>query len=136
MSVPTQFILRGLASEEPVVAGVYPMPTIDWNKVKTAAEAGVSDPVLLQTRGYTFNLKPETAQHIGNGYARVPEAKLGAVILKKEALSCMDAQPPTSDDENLCRAWGKDIVVDMDNQCTNFGPVEFAGCVGLRNILR
>jgi hypothetical protein len=64
-----------------------------------------------------------------SGYATVPSAVPGAYVLRREAI---EATRECADDSQLCAAWGKAVHADLDNQCANFGPLEFVGCIGAR----
>lgn len=137
LSFSPEFVTRGLKAG-PFVAGVYPLPTIDWGRV--AAQKGPASEQ-LRFKGNTYNLDPAGCRQRGAppGYLAVDNVELGAVVLGKAAIKALADKASCKGlvtDTQLCRAWGKDILVDMDHQCTNFGPHEFTGCVGMRATLR
>lgn len=132
LGFPAGFVLRGLVAPGPFVAGIYPLPRLDWDRV--AAKAGVEGELECY-KGNVYSVDASAARHAGNGYLGVKTAGLGAVVLQRAAIDALGGLPAMSDDQ-LCRAWGKDILADLDNQCSNFGPVEFTGCVGLRTVIR
>lgn len=133
LSFPVPFVLRALVSPAPFVAGIYPLPTIDWDRVKAKAGDSGED---MQLKGNTYSIDPEAAKHSARpGYLTVDRAGLDAVVLKKEAFEAV-AAASVKDATDLCAVWGKPIDADLDNQCSNMGPVEFTGCVGLRTVLR
>jgi hypothetical protein len=123
-------VLRALVSPHQFVAGVYPLPHIDWDRVAARASDATED---TRYKGNVYNLDPKAARHVGGGYLAVPSMHLGATILKKEAMRCV-AECTAGRDEDICAAWGGDIHADLDNQCAQLGPAEFAGCVGVRAV--
>ncbi len=131
-----EFVMHGLKAG-PFVAGVYPLPTIDWGRVAAQKGPGQEE---LRFKGNTYNLDPSGCRQRGAppGYLAVDTVELGAVVLGKAAIKALadKACRASVTDAQLCKAWGKDILVDMDHQCTNFGPHEFTGCVGMRATLR
>lgn len=131
LGFPPSFVLRALVSPWPFVAGVYPLPRIDWERV-VAKTPSTEDP---KCRGNVYNIDAQAAKPKQDGYWVVPRAGLDAVVLKREALEALAGSHRQSEDE-LCATWGKDVWVDMENPCHNFGPVEFMGCVGARAVLR
>lgn len=134
MGFPAGFVLRGLVAG-PFVAGVYPLPCIDWDRV-VAKQDDPSEEMQFKGNVYSVDAAKATRpKKAPPGYLAVREAELGAVVLAKEAIEQLKEVARVPDAE-VCGAWGKDILVDLDNQCTNFGPVEFTGCVGLRSVLR
>ena len=133
LSFPASFVLRGLSAAPAFIAGIYPLPWLDWERVKSKAHSTSGED--LAFRGNVYNIDPAAAKHVGAGYLVVPSAKLGAVVLKREAIEGLKGAAVTTD-EALCQTWGKDIYADIDHQCANFGPLEFTGCVGHRTVLR
>lgn len=123
-------VLRALVSPHPFVAGIYPLPRIDWQRVQAKA-ADTAE--ATRFKGNVYNLDARRARHAANGYLAVESMQLGAVVLKKEAMRAV-AACGAARDEDVCAAWGADIHADLDNQCTLLGPAEFAGCVGLRAV--
>lgn len=134
LGFPTSFVLRGLVASSPFVAGIYPLPVIDWDRVVSRATDTAEK---TRFKGNTYNIDAAAAKPAPSapGYLAVTRAGLGAVVLKKEAFDAL-AQADAKTDDDLCEAWGKDIVVDLDSQCTNMGPMDFTGCVGYRTVLR
>lgn len=131
---PASFVLRALVSG-PFVSGVYPLPRVDWERVVAKKDDTNEE---MRFKGNVYNIDPAQAKRLPKldaGYMIVPKAELGAVVLKREAIEAL-ADKPVMSDEALCKVWGKDILVDLDAQCSNFGPVDFLGCVGLRAVLR
>ena len=128
LSFPAGFVLNALVAPSPFVVGVYPLPRLDWERVAAKARAPGED---MRYKGNVYNIDPATAKHQSQRYLGVSTAALGAVVLKAEAL-CALAKAEVTTDEGLCAAWGKTILADLENQCSNSGPMEFTGCVGLR----
>lgn len=133
LSFPASFVLRALAAAPAFITGIYPLPWLDWERVRSKARDTTGED--LAFRGNVYNVDAAAARHAGNGYLAVPCAKLGAAVLKREAIDALKDVAVLTD-EALCEAWGKDIYADIDHQCSNFGAVEFTGCVGHRTVIR
>lgn len=133
VSFTAAFVLRGLSSGHPFVAGIYPLTVLDWDRVKEAAVSSESP----QYRGNVYNLDIEKASFGAQGYLSVSDGSIepGAVILTREAVEAIASLQPKTD-ADVTTAWGKTIHADLDQQCANFGQVEFVGCAGSRAILR
>lgn len=129
VAFPPSFVTRALEVDAPFVAGVYPLPRLDWGRVKARAD---DEREATRFKGNTYNVDAASARPtVHTGYLAVRSAGLSAVVLKKEAIEAL-AGCPESSDAALCEAWGRDILVDLEHQCATMGPLEFMGCVGLR----
>ena len=53
-------------------------------------------------------------------------------LVLRNRREAIEATRECADDSQLCAAWGKAVHADLDNQCANFGPLEFVGCIGAR----
>jgi len=131
LSFPVGFVLNALSSGKPFTAGVYPLPKIDWERVK--AKVGSNESPAF--RGNVYNVDPSKAKSVSKGVMEVTDIEPGAVVLTREALDVVHAKAPKTD-EDVPSAWGRVIHADLDQQCANFGPAEFFGCVGMRTVLR
>ena len=129
ISFPASFVVRALVSPSPFVAGIYPLPTLDWARVASTPHECAEE---LRFRGNVYNLDPAQARRAPDGYIVVRQARLGAVVLKGDALETVAGQPTTSEHQALCAAWGQDIHADLDNPCQSSGLMEFMGCIGRR----
>jgi hypothetical protein len=148
------FLERALASEHHLIAGTYPMPLIDWERVKSRP-AG-KDP---RTWGHVPNTEPSPVATAGGPYVPIQGAKhLGLLWVRREALVDIARRHPgivSKDgthaafamegvyDGKRCTApqrlfdlWGGPVVADTQSTCNSSGPVEFGGCVGERKVLR
>lgn len=127
------FVLRALASGKPFVAGVYPLPRLDWDRVKAKASSAEKP----EYRGNVYNIDASKAKFLGGGFLEVPPEGVepGAVVLTREAIEAVAPKTPATDDQ-VPVVWGRPVAVDVDQQCANFGPVDFFGCVGMRTVLR
>ena len=137
LAFSSTFVLRALASGKPFVAGVYPLPVLDWDRVKSKSESSERP----EFRGNVYNVDAANAKSVGGGYMEVPAAGVepGAVVLAREAVDAVAAKVKAGEcvaDADVPVAWGGPVFVDVDQQCANFGPVEFFGCVGARTVLR
>lgn len=147
-----EFPLRALASGLPVVVASYPLPRIDWDRVKT--QPATEDP---QFWGNVYSIKP--SGRIGHGgYAHVTDAKLGVSWVRKDVVKDILSRHPelvTEDgtaamlavggvyekklrtaDERFLDLYGGEVWADIERPATSTGPVEFGGCVGIRSVLR
>ena len=133
LSFPAKLVTRALAGPHPFVAGVHPLPTLDWGAV-TIDETGREE---LRFKGNTYNVDvsdlDEGARVDADGYTAVRRAGLGIAVLKREAIEAVAHARPTSD-EAVCAAWGREVAVDLAHPCAISGNLEFAGCVGLRGL--
>lgn len=137
IAFPPSFVLRALSSGKPFVAGVYPLPRIDWDRVKAKAHSKSKES--MEFRGNVYNIDAANAQHVGGGFMEVPHGDVepGAVVLTREAIVAVSKCVPLPvTDAGVPAAWGQAIAVDVDAPCSTFGPVEFFGCVGTRSVLR
>lgn len=131
VAFPVALVTRALTTRAPFVTGVYPLPRLDWDRVKARAD---DTREAMRFKGNTYNIEAADAvptEHAG--YMAVKTASLGAVVLSKEAIEALAACTGSSD-QDLCKAWGKDILADLDQPCATIGPIEFTGCVGLRAV--
>lgn len=152
---PVEFIFGLLDSGHKVVAGVYPLPRVDWDRVKKTLESESKEP--LGHSGNVYNLTPV----LGGGlqrYAPVKEVKelrvlaIATSVLAEMAgpcnsfgdgkyLYCHDSvyedvfQNPY---QTLVRKLPSDVRVmaDLDMPCVLSAPAQFAGCVGMRGFVR
>lgn len=146
-----EFVVRAHASGLPVVVGSYPLPAVDWERVKTAPEREN-----CQFWGNVYNARPSgRIDHCG--YAHVLEAKLGVSWIRKRVVDDIVAAHPElvaadgtlavaveglydgkrlTADERFLSLFGGEVWADIERPATSTGPVEFGGCVGQRAVLR
>lgn len=151
MGFDPDFALRALASGLPVVAGSYPLPEVDWERVKTQPKN--EDAAFW---GYRYNIQP-TGRIGPSGYAHVSEAQLGVAWVRKDVVDSIAARHPDlaardgtfpfamegvydgalrTADERFLDLHGGDVWADIERPATSMGPLEFGGCVGRRRTLR
>ena len=138
ISFPAAFVLRALVSRHPFVAGIYPLPLIDWGRVKSKSQGDdVASTEKMAFRGNVYNLDASKAKFVGGGYLELApkDVEPGAVVLSREAAEAIAKRAPSTDAE-VPAAWGRPVHADVEHQCANFGSVEFMGCVGTRAVLR
>lgn len=128
MTFPPRFVLRALVEDADFVVGAYALPRIDWERVASAPHTEDA-----RFRGNTYNFDGGSARLGRNGYVHVSHADLGAVVLKKPAFDPL-LSAPSSSSEDLCRAWGRDVAVDIDNACSMLGRLDYVGCLGARAV--
>lgn len=153
MGFDTAFALRALATDVPVLVGVYPMPVIDWQRVSSKPGGGED----VQNWGNVYNVKPLTSPD-ANGYIEVDRtAHLGLLWLRARVLRDIAARHPevkgaeagtafacpgmyggkmTSAHRRFLDLYNGPVRADPAAGATSSGPTEFGGCVGARNVLR
>jgi hypothetical protein len=90
-----QNVFRLLEADKDVIAAVCPLKTIDWEKVRAAAKAGVAD---LQAVGigYVVRFLPtaDSSVEVNNGFAKVAYGGTGFLMIKRGAMQRIcDAHP-------------------------------------------
>lgn len=146
------FGLEAMKSGMPLVAGVYPLPVVDWERVKTQPANEVP-----QHWGNVYNVKPAGSPG-PNGYLPVTDAALGVVWVSADVVRSIESRHPeivTADGSSAAFAragvyagvrreaherfldlWAGPVYADPNRQCSSSGPAEFGGCVGARTVLR
>lgn len=129
VTFPVPLVTQGLMAPGQFVCGVYPLPDIDWRRVEAGGDEAA------RFRGNAYSIDPAKARVLSDsGYAEVDRAGLGAVIMHRAAFEAVArgcARPDARDDE-VCAAWGRPLLIDLDHPCAVLGPAEFAGCVARR----
>ena len=153
MGFSTDFVMRALATDVPLLVGVHPLPVIDWQRV-SSAPAG-EDP---RHWGNVYNVDPLGGGPDANGYLAVDRtAHLGLLWLRARVLKDIVARHPevVSDDGSTAFACpgiyggtmasahrrfldlhGGQVLADPRAGASTSGAAEFGGCVGARNVLR
>ena len=153
--VPGDFATKAQNSNKDVVVGIYPMATIDWDRVK-ANIANTAES--LENTGAVYNLSlagiPDE-----NGYAKVKSIKdAGVMFVKREALDTIvnDTPDVVSKDgkhtslcldgvydgvymtgiERFCKLYGKLMYGDTVRTVNKCGPQDYVGIVGNRTQIR
>lgn len=155
------FVLASERSGLPLVAGVYPLPTVDWERVKavgTGDKAGAT-PEPPSFWGNAYNVSPLPGSSPHSEYIRVDPntATLGLVWVRRSDLdqivrshpevraaggAVSFATPGTYDGVRLneyqrfLQLYGYVLFADIARQASSTGPTEFGGCVGYRSVLR
>lgn len=152
MGFDAQFPMEAINSGLPLVVASYPLPSVDWDRVKT--QPANEQP---QHWGNVYNIKP-TGNKGPNGYVEVSDAKLGVCFVTSEAVQQIARRHPeilTKDRKlgafategvygdtyhdahsRFLGLWDKKVWADVERAATSSGPAEFGGCVGMRNVLR
>lgn len=155
IGVSPDFLFHAIASGKDVVAGVYPLPRVDWERVeRVLRDDSATEP--LNYAGNVYNLTPAPRGGGMATYANVKDVKeLKVMCLKSSVLEKL-AGPDTSYDkghlfthdsvyfdqlqneyQTLARKIGlENIMADLERPCTCAGPAQFAGCVGMRGSVR
>lgn len=153
MGFDPAFVLAAVASELPVVVATYPLPTVDWERVKTQPA-----PEPAKHWGNTYNVKGLGGTIRPGGYVQVTEAQLGAAWVAKSVVTGIVASTPSvvtqqgdracfaapgiydgqylTEDQRFLSLYGGEVWADIQRPATSSGPTEFAGCVGARAVLR
>jgi hypothetical protein len=121
---PPDLITRALGSGHDIVAGVVPLPGLDWERIGKIARAGDAEPEPLSCAGVRYNVTPTAA--LGNGYWRfdydaTKRAKTVAVVTAAglDAFAAHGIKAPGA-------------AVDLDAPCSVLAQLGFEGCVGHR----
>ena len=154
-----RFILDPPPEGMPFVVGAYPLPSIDWNRVKTSIATSAEAPHLVG-HAYNISCSPDDNRRERARYVPITSAELGIFKMRRCVLEDIVAMhghsvlasngkvciatdeisretgEVLSGDQRVCALWGKGVYADLEASCTSFGPVGYMGCVGLRNILR
>ncbi len=156
VGIPPDFVLGVLDSKHPVVAGVYPLGTINWDRVgKVLRDPHDQEPI--NHAGNVYNVTPSGAGALQRYVAvsKVLELKVVAIAASKlREMAGPDISYEHSDKtkylfahdsvfenayqnpyQTFARKVG-DIVVDLESPCILSAPAQFAGCVGMRQTLR
>jgi len=86
---------RLLEAQKEVIAAVYPLKRIDWEKVRAAAKAGVDD-LLAASVGYVvrFLPTPNKSVEVNDGFAQVAYGGTGFLMIERAAMQRIcDAHP-------------------------------------------
>lgn len=158
--VPPEFVFGVIDSGQDAVAGVYPLPRIDWDRVETAVKNGnESEPV--NHAGLTYNVTPTTGPvRYGLRYVPIDEVnELKVVAIASHVLRRMAGPDLSYEDDDgvrrylfahdsvfdnrfhnqfqtFARRLPVPLVADLEAPCIMTGPAQFAGCVGARKTLR
>ena len=138
---PQDFVTRAVrelaAGGKDLIVGVYPMPHIDWDRVRAAGEAAGGTREPPEHWGNRYNVDVDGARVCRNDYLRLAAPVTDAKIF---AMSRRVLEAAGDDDDDVVRAWhdggGRDVYADLQAPCSNFGACEFAGCVGRRGVLQ
>lgn len=146
------FVTRALAAGRDIVAGTYPLPLIDWERVKTQPANEPPD-----HWGIRYNLTPREGAEQVDGYAETAVHELGLAWIARDVVhGIVSAHPEImasrdhadfatpgvydgkqlSETERFLALYGKPVYADVNVPASNTGMTEFGGCVGLRSTLR
>lgn len=148
-----EFVVGAARSDLPVVVGTYPLPTVDWSRVKAMPPG---EPPEEWGNVYNVALQAKYDKH---GYALVNTSvapNLGIAFIKRSALEAIVAARPDvaaseeadfatpglydgkklSPYERFLSLYTGDVWADIQRPGTTMGITEFGGCVGARAALR
>lgn len=148
---PAEFVFGVVESKHKAVAGVYPLPRVDWERVTKTLGSGSKEP--MEHAGNVYNLTPEVSgMHRYLEVKKVEELRVLAIatsVLKNmqcdkygdKYLYCHESvhnnayQNPT---QTLARKLPKDVrlMADIEAPCVLSAPAQFAGCIGMRGFVR
>jgi hypothetical protein len=157
IGAPPEFVFGILDSKHNVIAGVYPVPGVDWDRVRKIADDPLANEPLNHA-GNVYNVIPASAGF--QRYIPIAEIKeLRALAVRSsvlEKLAGPDISYAAEDgttkylfthdsvfENKLQNVWqtfarktGEVIVADIETPCVYNAPAQFAGCVGMRTSLR
>jgi hypothetical protein len=90
-----QNLFRLLDADKPMIAGVYPLKLIDWDKVRAAAKADAPD-LMAASVGYVvrFIPTPNHSVEVEDGIAKVAYGGTGFLLIQRQAMQgIVDAHP-------------------------------------------
>ena len=155
IGAPPEFVFGVLEPgvDAKLIAGVYPLPRVDWERVsKTAKDPAATEP--LSHAGNVYNVTPGAAT-LAHRYVPVTAlTELRALIVDCRVLQRM-AGPDISyvdggatkflfthdsvwensrqnEYQTFARKSGETVVADLEAPCVLAAPAQFAGCVGMR----
>lgn len=158
--VPPEFVFGLLDSKDhPVIAGVYPLAKVDWDRVgRVLADPLATEP--LSHAGNVYNVTPSPGPGL-HRYVPIKDVSELRVLGVSSAILAAMAGPHLSytdsdgNDKTLfayesvldgayqnpwqtfARLLGSTpIVADLEAPCVFAAPAQFAGCVGMRSVLR
>lgn len=164
MGFDAEFGLRALRSGKNIVVGSYPLPGVDWQRVKERPTPQ-EDPKFWG-HVYSATLADGGKRDQESGYAAVKgtQTSLGLAWVSKSLLTDIATSNPqilTSDKTQGAFAvkgvyagtrldanqrflslatsgslQGVCVWADLDHPAISTGPMEFGGCVGARSVLR
>lgn len=150
---PPEFVFGVVECKHSAVAGVYPLPKVDWDRVSKVLHSEVSTEPLHHA-GNVYNLTPAVASM--QRYVPVKHVReLRVLALKTQVIKDLMG-PSTSYADNtkhlVCHDAVYDdtfhnvyqtlfrkipqIVADVEAPCVLSAPAQFAGCVGMRASVR
>lgn len=134
-----EMVVRMIQSaDKDFIIGSHPLPKMDWEKFERVMGKKTADEEVteadVKNAGLTFNADPlEPAD--ADGFVRVnPDTirDMAAYKITKRVASgdaaTRDARPPFG--------WTGPIYMDAKHPCTAFGPMDYIGCIGLRQTIR
>jgi hypothetical protein len=90
-----QNVFRLLDADKDVVAGVYPLKRVDWDKARRAAKADVAD-IMAASVGYVVRFLPDpnNSVNVEEGFAQVAYVGTGFLMIRRDAMQRVcDAHP-------------------------------------------
>ena len=153
--VSPEFVFGILETKHLAIAGVYPLPRVDWERVtKVLNDPNATEP--LNHAGNVYNVVPVPGQSLGRyvPIKDVTELKVLALdcsVLKKMAgpdisydggKGFLFAHESVYEDmyqnayQTFARKLGVEIVADLEAPCTLAAPAQFAGVIGMRTTVR
>jgi hypothetical protein len=148
--VPPEFVFGVLDGTHEAVAGVYPLPQIDWDRITRAlVREDSAEPI--HHAGNVYNLTPTAGVNLARyvPVAKVEELRVLAVSTK--VLDGIYGDPFGSDHRlytcetvesgkllNAYQTFARKVslVADLEAPCSLSAPATFAGCVGYRGYVR
>ena len=152
MGFDPAFAIDAAAGDAPVAVAPYPLPVVDWDRVKTQPEG---EPPAHWGNVYNVELQRGPCR---GGLVRASKAELGVAWVAKSVVTDIVARRPElvtadgsraalavagvydgtylAEHERFLQLYGGDVWVDINHPATSSGPTEFLGCVGHRSVLR
>jgi len=130
-----ELVLRMIQSEHDMIFGVYPLPKLFWDNVKSTVDGRREGSSItgedIKNAALVFNVEID---HAGSEeYALVRAVRDGEIGIFKMTRRVVEETLKPFDPVH---GWKGPVYADVKYPCTSFGPVDYVGCVGYRSLIR
>jgi len=131
-------VVRMIESDKDVIIGSHPLPKMDWEKFERAIGKMPRDAITeadVKNAGLTFNADP-VGDADADGFVVVDNEsirdlaayKITKRVIAEGTTEGSAGRPPFG--------WRGPVFMDTKFPCTAFGPMDYIGCIGLRQVIR
>lgn len=148
--VPTAFVFGVLDGTHEAVAGVYPLPKIDWDRV-TRALVREDDSEPIAHAGNVYNLTPAPGHPLSRYVPVTKVEELRVLAVSTRVLQEIEGDVYEETKKlytrdsvesgvllNAYQTFARKValVADLQAPCSLSAPATFAGCIGYRGYVR